>query len=152
MGYIPLVHFLPLPLSLKLSAVAMTCLGFDVFVCIVTQAMLPPTSNIWCIILSRLSRCRSSPKKKKRGLMNSYFLCVCVWITVCGCGDAVTATVKSSKGEEDSRMEEEEERGEVGLQHEWFISLALLGHSPQRDSAEEDGEINCWRMVPWGKE
>ncbi len=33
-----------LPLSLYLSGAAMTCLGFDVSVCIVTEAMLPPTS------------------------------------------------------------------------------------------------------------
>lgn len=36
----------PPAVSLSLSAVAVTCLGFDVFVFIVTEAMAPPTSDL----------------------------------------------------------------------------------------------------------
>lgn len=47
-----------------LSDGAATCLGFDVSVCIVTVAMLPPTSSFSCIFLSTLIPCRSEPLKR----------------------------------------------------------------------------------------
>lgn len=60
----PLFLSLVLPLSLYLSGVAMTCLGFDVFVCIVTETMLPPTSESRRIFCSNLSRRRSESEKR----------------------------------------------------------------------------------------
>lgn len=65
---------LPLPLSLYLSGVAMTCLGFDVSVCIVTEAMLPPTSR-FTKHLFKLPRACVGAGQKKRGPINSYFCC-----------------------------------------------------------------------------
>lgn len=60
-----------------LSGAATTCLGFDVSVCIVTEAMPPPTSNPRCVFWSALIPCRSQPKRQKESI-NSYFWCMLV--------------------------------------------------------------------------
>lgn len=48
-----------------LSGAATTCLGFDVSVCIVTEAMPPSTADLRCIFWSALIPCRTQPKKKR---------------------------------------------------------------------------------------
>ncbi len=73
---------LPLPLSLYLSGAAMTCLGFAVSVCIVSEAIRPPTSDLWCIFLSNISLCWSGPKKES-WLTLIFDVCWCV--PVCAC-------------------------------------------------------------------